>query len=155
MSMETIWTDHDFLKVLGMELVAGRHFSASVSSDADHAFILNESAVRVLGWDRPIGKRFGSQYIQDGTWHWQHGRVVGVVKDAHLESLHRPIVPTVYFVEPASAGKLIVRMEPQNVQQTLAFLRQTWHRFTAYDPFRFSFLDTDVEQLYRAEERQA
>ncbi|PON12005.1 hypothetical protein C2W62_41875 [Candidatus Entotheonella serta] len=84
MSMETIWTDHDFLKVLGMELVAGRHFSASVPSDADHAFILNESTVRVLGWDCPIGKRFGSQYIQDGTWHWQHGRVVGVVKEGAI-----------------------------------------------------------------------
>ncbi len=153
-SMQTVWTDHDFLNVLGIDLVKGRYFSAEVPSDAEHAFILNESAVRALGWERPIGKGFGSQYIRDGTWHWQHGTVIGVVKDAHLESLHQPIVPTVYFIDPPNAWNLIVRMQPQELQQTLAFVQQTWERFTAHYPFRFSFLDKDFEQLYRAEARQ-
>ncbi len=128
--------------------------SAEVPSDADQAFILNEAAVRALKWDRPIGKRFGSQYIQDGTWRWQDGTVIGVVKDVHFESLRRSIVPTVYFVQPSNAGHIIVRMQPEDLQQTLTFLRQTWHRFSANYPFRFSFLDEDFNQLYRAEERQ-
>ena len=80
----------DFVSVLGMQVIEGRDFSATLGTEAERAAIVNETFVREMGWDEPIGKKVGT----DATFS---GRVIGVVEDFHFQSLHERIVPFVIF----------------------------------------------------------
>jgi hypothetical protein len=94
--------DHDFVKTFGIDLLAGRDFSTDFPSDLRSAYILNEAAVKVLGWSEPVGKHF--QVEMAGL---SMGTVVGVMKDFHFDSLHcqhRPARAGLFFDEPTDQG---------------------------------------------------
>ena len=48
--MNTIDVGYTYLETMGLELIAGRDFSADFPSDEHDAFIINESAAKFLGW---------------------------------------------------------------------------------------------------------
>jgi putative ABC transport system permease protein len=157
--MQTIWTDFDFIELLGLEFASGRSFSRAFATDATSAFILNEAAVRAIGWtpETAIGKSFGSSEITDwekGQWVERNGQVIGVLKDFHFESLHEEIVPTVYFVAPNMAWNAVVRIRPENIVSTMKFLEGKWDEFNPGQPFEYQFLDEAFDALYRNEKRQ-
>jgi len=77
---------YDFFETLKMELVAGRNFSPDHGSDERSGMVVNETLVREMGWNEPIGKRLPFQYQRNPE-------VVGVVKDFHLNALHHRIQP--------------------------------------------------------------
>jgi putative ABC transport system permease protein len=138
--------DNDFLETFEIDLVAGRNIH--LPEDGTSAFLLNETAVRQLGWDDPIGKTL--------SWKRGEGPVVGVVADYHATSLHTAIEPT-FFCDWLHLT-LAVRMAPYDRQETLAFLRSTWHELVPNRPNRpasIQFLDWEYGHLYGPEERQA
>ncbi|MCB9295161.1 MAG: hypothetical protein H6559_18840 [Lewinellaceae bacterium] len=123
-------------------------------------FILNEAAVREIGWtnEAAIGKGFGSSEISDwesGQWQDRDGAVVGVLKDFHFESMKEEIVPTVYFVAPYMAWNYVIRIKPGNIPETIDFIEGIWKRFNPDAPFEYTFVDENFAALYRAEEQQA
>ena len=140
------WTsvDHDFLPTFGIELVLGRNFSRDFPGDVKGAYILNESAVKEIGWDSPLGKQF--RIIEKGT-------VVGVVKDFHFKSLHQEIEPFVLYLCPEYFEYFSVRISPEGIPQTLDFLKDRWQELVPNQLFQFSFLDEDFDSLYKAEMR--
>ncbi|HEX9654004.1 MAG TPA: FtsX-like permease family protein [bacterium] len=152
MSLPTLIVDHDFIRTFGMELAAGRDFSKDVTSDATEAFIVNEAAVKKLGWETAIGKEFESQHIAGGLS--RKGRVIGVVKDFHLQSLRYAIEPMVMLNSPASyyLDNFAIRLDGRNLRQELADLEQTWRAVAPHRPFDYFFLDADFERLYHKEQ---
>lgn len=141
--------DEDFLETMGLELVAGRNFSAERGTDGGQAFILNESAVKAFGWDDPIGKKVRSQM--------QEGEVVGVVRDFHLKSLHESIGPLGIEFHDRNEENwwervLAVRIRAANVGETLAFLQTSWTAIDPSHPFEYAFMDEAFNEQYRAEE---
>ena len=137
-----------YVETLGLELLAGRSFSGPLDSQAESDKILiNESALRLLGWDTPeeaLGNQveFGIGMIQT---------VIGVVRDFHLRSLHLPIEPLAIMY---GRGQLIVvRIQPEDTMGTLDFMKEAWTRHFPDFPFAFSFIDEDIDRLYRAEQR--
>lgn len=157
--MQTVWTDFDFIETMGFELAAGRSFSREFPSDAQGGFILNEAAVKDIGWtnETAINKTFGSMEIKDwssGQWEPREGKVIGVLKDFHFESLKQRIVPTVYFVAPYMAWNYTVRVRPERLDETIAFVEKTWKQFIPDGDFEYSFVDENFARLYEAEERQ-
>lgn len=158
--MQTVWTDFGFIEAMGFEMAAGRSFSRDFPADAGTAFILNEAAVREIGWtnEAAIGKGFGSSEISDwesGQWQDRDGAVVGVLKDFHFESMKEEIVPTVYFVAPYMAWNYVIRIKPGNIPETIDFIEGIWKRFNPDAPFEYTFVDENFAALYRAEEQQA
>jgi putative ABC transport system permease protein len=153
MSMQTLIVDHDFIRTFGMEVVAGRDFSNDITTDATQAFILNEAAVKKLGWENPIGKEFESQHIASGQS--VKGRVIGVVKDFHFQSMRHAIEPMVMLVSPVSyyLDNFAVRIDAGNMRGALADLEQIWAEVAPHRPFDFFFLDEDFDLLYRKEQR--
>ncbi len=157
MQVPVIWVGHDFLDTFEMELLAGRKFSKDFPIDSLQSVIINEATVRHLGWtpEEAIGRRFGLQGPQDNR---VVTRVVGVVKDFNYTSLHKPIGPFVVdFINTRGFGDFFlryvaVRIKPGNVQESLAFLEQTWQTIVPHRAFEFSFLDNDLNALYKAEE---
>ena len=144
-SLSVMFADYDFVKTMGMEMIAGRNFSEEYSTDPN-AYILNETAVSLLGLSNPVGSR-----ITDNDRMYM---VVGVVKDFHFKSLHHEISPVVYIGNPGDrAGFLSVRIQPENISGTLSFLEQKWGEFSGGQPFNYSFLDDDLAAQYDAEQK--
>ena len=134
--------DNDFLETLGIELVAGRN--ADVRRKGQPEFLLNETAVRRLGWDDPVGRTI--------EWLNQEGVVVGVVADYHSRSMHSMIEPI--LLADWLHLVIAVRMAPRDVPETMAFLEETWHHFVPHRPFEARFLDEAYDSAYWSEERQ-
>ena len=145
--------DHDYVGTYGMELAAGRAFSRDFPADTSQAFILNETAARDLGWslDEAVGQEiWWDEWNRDDV---RKGRVVGVVKDFHYNSLHQAIGPLVMLIHPSSFGHVSVRIRPDGVAATLDVLEQTWKTWAPGWPFEYYFLDDDLDEMYRAEEK--
>jgi putative ABC transport system permease protein len=86
---------HDFLKTIGLEIIEGRDFAREFMTDPKEAVIVNETLVKEMGWDSAIGKK-----IKTFMGRKDPLTVVGVVRDFHFESLHNPIKPAIFYIEP-------------------------------------------------------
>jgi len=142
----TMFADHQSLEALGLELVQGRNFSNEITTDASSAYILNEAAVRKLGWDDPIGKPFK-------VWDEEMGQVIGVVKDFNFRSLHQKIEPLVLDIKPEWSWSAAIRIAPNEVAGTLSFIETQWRALEPDLPLSHRFLDADFDRLYRSEEK--
>jgi putative ABC transport system permease protein len=141
--------DYDFFVTLGLEMAAGRSFSKTISTDADSAFVINETLARQFDWDTAVGKRL-TWFDDDNT---RRGYIIGVVKDFHFQSLHTGIDPLIMNVVPAGFNYMLVKLSPENIPATLTSLEQKWKTFDPEFSFEYSFLDADFDRLYRAEEK--
>ena len=146
--------DDQYVPTLGMTIRAGRNFSAAMATDSA-GVLLNETAVRALGWGRfagagsPVGRTI-SQNDNRGLKHTY--RVLGVVEDFHFRSLHERIAPLV-MVLANSPGTLIVKTRPADRANLLTTMQQRWQRLLPGTPFVYSFLDERYQQTYVAERR--
>jgi ABC-type antimicrobial peptide transport system permease subunit len=140
------FVDYDYLETFGIPLVEGRSFSRDMATDAETAFIINEEAVRRMRLAPPVvGKTFGFWGIK--------GQIIGVMKDAHLQSLHHKIEPMVFKVFPDWFRTMYVKVRSGDIQASLASLKTTWEGLKLGYPFEARFLDDDFENLYRTEQR--
>jgi putative ABC transport system permease protein len=138
------FVDEDFAKTLQIKIVQGRFFSKDFPSDASDAFVVNEEAVREMQLMDPIGKRLT-------TWFGRSGRIVGVIGDYHSESLRQELAPLVLVPTPASSF-LCVRLAPGDVPGALRSVEATIKATVSDDPFEYSFLDAEIDHLYKAEQ---
>jgi len=143
--------DYDFLKTLKLDLAQGRFFSRDFSTDS-HAAVLNEKAVELLGWDDPIGKRINNWARNRGNF-----TVIGVIKDYHYESLHQEIRPQALFLSGGYyknvESNISVRLNTENISETIGYVENTWKDFAPNKPFEYSFLDEDYDNLYMNEQQ--
>lgn len=140
--------DHDYIPTFGMSLAAGRNFQRTLASDSTKAFIINEMAVKMLGWtsaDEAVGQPF--KYAD------RDGYIVGVVKDFHFESLHQQIAPIMMRISTAALFKITVRVKPDNIPSTIAYLQSVWQEYRPDYPFEYSFVDEKFDRLYRSEQK--
>jgi putative ABC transport system permease protein len=147
--LKFITTDYDFVETYGMHLAAGRNFSREFPIDTSN-YVLNEAAVKALGWKSPqnaIGKDIKYGDIQ--------GKVIGVVKDSHFESLHQKIIPLLFQLPSDNYyGKISVKIDGKNTKAAIQAIADTWHKFLPETPFDFTFLDEKFAQLYNSEQQQ-
>lgn len=152
-SMYTMWAYDDISATFGFELLAGEDFSKIHDRDSMNAMILNESAVKDLGWtnEEAIGKYFGE-------FHWRKdtitaGKVVGVIKDFHFESLHEPLKPMVLLYTNNDFGNLVLKLNRFDGVETIEALEQIWNEHLPEMPFSVTFLDDKVQAMYQEEEQ--
>ncbi len=138
--------DYDFIESYGLDILYGRGFSKEYGTDHLDAFVLNESAARSFGWEpeEAVGKKLT---------FWKEGRVVGVVKDFHYASLREPIRPLIMGIQPSLFSIFSVRIRAEEVPQTLAFIESTWKQFFPEKAFTYTFLNEELENLYRSDQR--
>lgn len=157
LTVNAIPTDEDFIKTLGMKIIAGSDYTPADAQQFDtsndsrnlrYTFILNETAVKNLGWkpDEAIGKT-----ISKGN----EGTVKGVVKDFHFRSLHEAITPLVIFLDKRSTQKIFVKISARDIESTVQRLEKIWKESVAHRPFEYHFLDDDYAALYKTEQRTA
>jgi len=156
LQMRTLTVDHDFSETYNLEFIAGRDFSDAFTTDASEAFVLNERAVQKFGWSEdPIGQRIRLVYHSTAGAIPKEGKVIGVVKDFHYNALHKEVEPMLLQILPNSFynNYLSVKINGQNVPQTLSFLEREWKAFNAEIPFEYTFLEETLDRFYRAERR--
>lgn len=142
--------DYDLPELYGLELARGRSFSRDFPSDAGGAYLINEAAQKALGWDDPLGREFGRKGRESTE---AKGRIVGVLKDFHMHSLHLAIMPLYIFLDPARANRVSIKLRGGDIPAALAFLRRTWERYAPEYPFEYSFFDEIFDRAYRTERR--
>lgn len=144
----TNMVDHDYLETMQMKILDGRSFSREFSTDST-AVIINETLVKKLGWENPLGKKI-TTFRNDTTIDL---RVIGVVKDFHFRSLHALIDPSLMFIMPNHASNLNIRLQNGNVQEHLESIREKWQEIEANMPFDYYFLEEDFNNQYKADQR--
>lgn len=144
----SLMTDYDFVPTYKMDLLAGRNFSKSFSTDTAGTLLLNEAAVRRIGWtnDNAIDQELS--YFGRFT-----GRVVGVVNDFNIRSLHNEVEPMAVILNPGNVRGISVRIAPGDVRQPIVNIRETWETLFPDEEFEFNFLDFRLDQLYAREQR--
>jgi len=150
--------DEDFVKTVGLKIVAGQDLTLQDMKDASTAdtskisfqFILNESAAKLLGWTarEAVGKRM---FLDES----RPGYVKAVVKDFNFQSLHEEIKPLVLFPQTMWIRNLLVKIEGKNIKETVSFLESKWKLVNPDRPFEYRFLDEDYNALYKSESRMS
>ncbi|MCZ6636206.1 MAG: ABC transporter permease [bacterium] len=149
--MRVLGVDEAFLDTYELELVAGRDFSLDVRTDSSMAYILNETAVKRLGWKDPIGKSFG--WLLDLANPRKMGQVVGVVKDFHNRSLHEEIRPVAIAMWQPKFNVLALKIRGKDIEKTIQYIGEVWRRHIPEKSFSYRFLDEDLDSFYQAEQR--
>ena len=133
------WTvDEDYIRTMGMRLVAGRNFAPDMTSDSQ-AVIINQAMAKSLHLANPIGKRIsaGSAVLN----------IIGVVQDFNFESMRNNIAPL--CLHPGVSPSIIsVKVNTADMKQTLADISNLWRRFAPAQPIRYTFLDESFRNMY-------
>jgi len=134
--------DYDFAKTLRVHL-KGRDFSREFGTDTA-SYLINETAARRMGYADPIG--------QPLTLWGKAGKIIGVMADYHMGSLHRSIEPLIIKLNPNAAGKsILIRTQPGQTRQALLSVERLWKSMNPKYPFSYQFADEAYAQLYRSE----
>ena len=140
-------TDHDYVDLLGMEIVAGSDFRDSFEGSERIPVLLNEAAVEDMQLTEPIGQVISWGGDADVSYE-----VIGVVKDFHYGSLRQEIGPLM-IRQSEAPGRVLVKVSTDDVQGTLAALEAAWAGIEQEAAFNYRFLDEQFERLYDNERR--
>lgn len=150
--------DHDYVKTLGLDIISGRDFSRSMSTDVSEAFIINETAVKEFGYGTPE-KAVGQTILWD---EWEpkdtnnrvkRGKVVGVIRDFHFKSLHEKVTPCVIQLYPQVLYKIAAKLKTANLQGTIAHINKVWEQFSPGYPLDYKFMDDTFGKMYETERK--
>jgi ABC-type antimicrobial peptide transport system permease subunit len=135
---------YDFVKTMHLQLVQGRDFAKDFSTDSV-GYIINESALKIIGYKDPIGKPL--------TFWQKPGTIIGVLKDFHFNSVHTSINPLVLRLgENAGWGQVLVRTQPGKTKEALASLAKVCKELNPKFPFTYKFSDEEYAKLYQSEQ---
>jgi putative ABC transport system permease protein len=137
--------DYDYVNLFDIDIVEGRNFSREFASDQNGAFLLNETAVKSLGFESVLGREFEHR--------GQKGKAVGIFRDFHFHSLHNKIEPLYLFFAPGAVRVMFVKIDPGNIQQTVKFIGDTIESFNPSYPFEYFFLDDSFNDMYKTEQK--
>ncbi|MGD1891024.1 MAG: ABC transporter permease [Cyclobacteriaceae bacterium] len=146
--LQQLWVDHEFLPTLDIQLISGRNFSAREPGDTTRAGVLvNEALVKSMGWtkENALGRRLSSDEWQD--------KVIGVVSDFHMLSLHNVIEPIVIRYSIPDDW-MLVRVNSTNISETLVDIQDTWNQIVGKTELSFHFLDEQFEAQYEKDEKR-
>ena len=150
LNLAGINVDFDYMKTMGINIVEGRDFDRNIPTDSSEAIIINQQSAKELNLtgdavDRIIQIQFGG--------NWVNKRVIGVVEDVNFEPLQRKTEAT--FYGPLFGGYSFIYVKLANgisTQSTISYIENQWNQFSVKQPFEYSFLDSDLDQLYESEE---
>ena len=141
--------NENFLACYNIPILAGRSFSQAYAEQVTEdvmQVLINETAVKRLGWSNPLGHTLmiGERFAQ----------VTGVMGDFHVRSLREPLGPVVLSAAGAGLKYLHLKIKPDRIRETMAFVEETWTHFIPTRPFEYFFIDDYIDSKYRREQRQ-
>lgn len=149
--INSFMVDDLFIPTLDIRIIKGRNFSSEFNDSA--SVILNEEAVRQIGWKDPVGK-----WLDYPGGDNVRFRVIGVVKNFNVQSLQNAITPFALFHSSSKTydlgvSNIVARIRGGNINNTISQIEGKWKTFTSSEPFDYSFLDEAFDAQYRSEQR--
>ncbi len=145
---DAYFVDYNFIKQYGLKVIAGRGFSKNFAGDLRESMIINEAAVKKLGFTNPQ-EAIGKHFRQRGS----NGLIIGVVKDFHFHSLHEEIQPLTMQVSPGFFTFLTLSISSDNIQKTIKSLEKKWAAIAPGLPMIYFFSDQTFNAQYISDER--
>jgi putative ABC transport system permease protein len=149
MMFRQLWVDYEYLPMIGVKLHDGRFFAREISSDTMNVAMINQSAARRLGYERPVGRDVIG-YFGQGE---RPMKIIGVTEDFHYEPLHLQILPMVIMVSHGYPTRLVLKVRG-NLPEIIRDLGEQWTTFSGGQPFTTFFLDERLERYYRRDEAE-
>ena len=147
-----IWNvDENYIPTLGMHIIKGRNFSTDFQTDST-GIIINEAAAKLLGFNDPLNKTL--YYMND----FKNGKdltayhIVGIVKDFNFSSLREEVTPLALFFHEQN-GSISFRINTTNIPGLIAQVESKWKTMASGQPFNYSFMDDDFNNIYKSEQQ--
>ncbi len=153
-----IYVDENFFELMGVEVTRGRNFNAAISTDREEAALINETALREMGWNEPLGQNIGIAF--------NPATVVGVIDDFHVRALHQSLRPTVVSLLDMEFGGLsdeerkslartaVIDVGGVSVSEFLSILSDSWPSIDPAHPLDYQFLEDQLNRQYAEEQKQ-
>lgn len=145
LSIQIRTVDPDYLETFGLHMQEGRFFRRDFSTDATEGYVINETAVRLMGLESPVGQRISLMGME--------GTIIGVVRDFHHHSLHDRIEPLIFCMNFNMYTTLFARLRPGMTSEGIEVLRLHWDRIDPGYAFRYTYLEDKLSDLYRTEQQ--
>ncbi|TDB65914.1 ABC transporter permease [Arundinibacter roseus] len=141
----------DFVKSLGLKIIAGRDFSREFATDSN-AVILNKTAVKYMGLTNPVGTIIKDDDEEDPN---PPMTVIGVIDDMIMQSPYEPVKQSMYvFDKFNNASYYNLRLNPaQNSSESMKVVEDVYKKHFPDLPFQFQFVDQEYAAKFAAEER--
>ena len=143
--------DRNFLDTYQIELLAGQGLDNDITVDTTNGdFVISALAVQEAGWETEE-EALGRQM----TWRGRYsGKITGVVNDIHIYSLHNEVYSMAFFITPIERHNYVsIRVKPQDLSNTLAYISETWSTFSPNFPIDYFFLDDSFQKMHETDER--
>lgn len=143
---------HDFVETFDIEIVSGRSFSREISSDTANAILINQTMAKNMGWS--LEEAIGKRVVHDGD-----ERVIGVFRDFHILSLHKPMNNFILDMvqHPGFAAGMTVyiaiKLKTNKYRKALAIIEEEWNLMAPNRPFEYTFLEDELSELYKNEDK--
>lgn len=142
--------DDHYMEVMGFELIEGRGFSEEFNDSL--SIVINEKTAELLGVDQPIGLKLSQTVPGDEPAVLEY-EIVGIIKDFHYMSLREEISP---FVLMSTEGinqfvNFVTTRINGDIPGAIASLESLWQQMAPQEPFKYNFLNEELNQQYKAE----
>jgi len=148
-NVQALPADYGFAKAMGLEIVDGRDFSTEFSTDRYESVLLNQTAVKALGLTNPLGTLLtipGDEF-KNGV------KIIGIVRDFHVQSFHNKINPVLIFINPKMYIFIAIRMSQQNMGGTLDYIKTSWNDVMPGVGLSYDYLEDAYNKLYNPEKK--
>lgn len=152
-SLQSYLVDEHFISTLDLKLMVGRGFDDKFNDSL--SVIINEAAAKQIGWENPIGSM-----IRYPGGKMESYKVIGVLKNFNLESLHSHIAPFALFSNTSKSydtgvSYITLKLKAKNTKEIIEVIENKWNNYQPDIPFEYSFLDDDLNTAYISDQRQA
>jgi putative ABC transport system permease protein len=140
------FVDSDFITLFDLHLLAGRNFDTDCPDNDSLSMIINETAMRKLGFSNPqdaIGHKYSI-----GINRWQP-EIIGVISDFHFSSFHEQILPFALMNTTDFQRRLTVKISSVDVSKALSGIKTVWEKFSKAYPFQYGFVNETIDNLYK------
>jgi len=142
-ALDAIMTEWDFEKAAGLKFKLGRPFSIDYKTDSN-AVILNEEALKVIGYKDPIGKtmKSGERVIT----------IVGIVENVLIDDPYKPVYPLAILFNANVANNIFLRLKSTaDLKETLVAIQPIFDKYNPTFPFEYSFVDEEFGKKFTTE----
>ena len=150
LKLRTEFSDFEYVKTLGLKIIAGRDFSSSFSTDTTDAVLINRACAAFLGYtpEKAVGK-----WIRNTIRDEKRRTIIGVVEDFNFLSLKEKMDPLV--ISPADDRRVaLVKLRSGNIDNAIAAVKKVYSSSAPVYPFSYDFLDQNFDRIYKDDLRQ-
>jgi len=139
--IEVLYVDHNFIKTFEIDLIEGRDFNSNYNRDSSSNIIVNETAVKMLGFDNPVGEKVGLE------------RIIGVIKDFNVHSLHEKIEPLMLYHTTSALREIAVQIDINNAERSINHIKDVWTELNPDKIFDYKYFNDALDNLYVSENK--